>query len=73
MARCPLSKFVENAVPVGLLHLRVNVEARITQVGNFLREQFNAIHRVAEDNGLIDLQLAFEESEGKSVGGEEEM
>ena len=73
MSRGAIAEFVEYSISMRLLHFRVDVEARITQVGNFLREQFNAIHRVAEDNGLIDLQLAFEESEGKSVGGEEEM
>ena len=48
---------MKDAISVLLLHLGVNVEAGITEFRDFLSEQFDALGRVAKDNGLVDLQL----------------
>ena len=48
---------MEHAVTVGLQHLGVDVEARVPQLGDLLREQLHAVHGVAEDDRLIDLEL----------------
>lgn len=41
-----------------LLHLGVDVEARVAELGNLLGQQFHAVNRVAEDNRLVDFQLS---------------
>jgi len=48
---------MENAITMLLSHLGVNKEAAVAQLGDFLREQFNAVHGVTENNRLIDIQL----------------
>lgn len=48
---------VKNAVSVWLRHSSVNIVTGITKFGNLLREQFNTLSRVAEDNGLVDLKF----------------
>lgn len=40
-----------------LHHLCMDVEAGVAQLGDFLGQQFHSLGRVAEDDGLIDLQL----------------
>ena len=44
-------------VPVTLKHLGMNIEARITKLCDLFAQQLHSIDRVAEDDGLIDLQL----------------
>ena len=39
------------------IELGVNVEARRAKLGDFARQQLDAIDAVAEDHRLIDLQL----------------
>eukprot|EP00040_Diaphanoeca_grandis_P014691 m.74677 g.74677 ORF g.74677 m.74677 type:complete len:146 (+) comp24686_c1_seq2:314-751(+) len=51
------SEVVKNAVAMGLLHLGVDVEARISKFCDSLRQQLDTLHAVAENDGLIDLQL----------------
>lgn len=43
--------------PPYLLHLGVDVEARVAELGDLLGQQLHAVHRVAEDDRLVDLQL----------------
>ena len=50
-----VAEVMEDAVTVRLQHFRVRVEARISKFGNLLREQFDPVCRVAEDDRLIDL------------------
>ena len=50
-----LSEVMEHAVSVLLVHLGVNVEARVIQLGDFLRQQLNPLCRVAEYDCLVDL------------------
>ena len=50
-----VAEVVEDAVTVRLQHFRVRVEARVSKFGNLLREQFDPVCRVAEDDRLIDL------------------
>jgi len=40
---------VEDAVAMLLVHARVNVEARVAELGDLLRQQFHSLSRVAED------------------------
>ncbi len=40
-----------------LLHLGVDVEARVAELRDLLGQELHAVHRVAEDDGLVDLQL----------------
>jgi len=48
---------MEYAVAVALHHLGMDVEARVSQLGDLLGQQLHTIHRVAEDDGLVDLKL----------------
>lgn len=54
---------MEHAIPVSLEHFRVRVEARVAQVCDLFREQFDAVRRVAEDDGLVDLEFGEERVE----------
>jgi hypothetical protein len=60
MSRRPVAELVEDAVSVGLLHLGVNVVARVPKFRNFLRKQFNSVNRVAKDDTLIDFKFGKE-------------
>ena len=65
---------MEDAVAVALQHARVDVEAAVPELGDLFREQLNAVHGIAEDDGLVDLQLGEEGVEAvdlvfDSVGG----
>jgi hypothetical protein len=48
---------VENPVPVVLKHLGVRVETRVAKLSDLLSEEFDTVGRVAEDDGLVDLEL----------------
>ena len=48
---------MEDSVAVALQHLGVDVEAGVSQLSDLLGQQLHPIHRVAEDDGLVDLQL----------------
>ena len=50
-----------------LLHLGVDVEARVAELRDLLREELHAVHRVAEDDGLVDLQLSICQKKGLRV------
>lgn len=51
------AEVVEHAVAVRLRHARVDVVAAVAQLRDLLGQQFHALGRVAEYNGLVDLQL----------------
>ena len=57
VATLAVSEVVEDSVSVGLLHLAVYVEARVTQLSDLLGQQFNSLNRVAENYALVDLEL----------------
>ena len=57
VAAMALAKFVEHPVPMVLGHLGVDVVARVAEFGDFLRKQLNTLGGIAEDDGLVDLQL----------------
>ena len=42
---------------MGLGHLGVDVEAAEAELGYLLGKELNPLGRVAEDDGLVDLQL----------------
>ena len=48
---------MEDTVSVRLQHLGMDVEAGVAQLRDFLGQQLHAVHRVAEDDGLVDLEL----------------
>ena len=48
---------MEDPIPVGLEHLGVDVETGIAELGDLLRQKLNTVDRIAEDDGLVDLQL----------------
>lgn len=55
-----VAELVEDAVTVGLLHLGMDVVTRVSQFGDLLGEELHAVDGVAEDDGLVDLQLGEE-------------
>lgn len=55
-----VAELVEDAVAVGLLHLGVDVVAGVSELGNLLGQELDAVDRVAEDDGLVDLELGEE-------------
>ena len=58
---------MEHAIPVRLLHFRVDVKARVAQLCDFAREQLDAVHRIAEDDRLIDLEFGEERVEAMNL------
>ena len=56
--RGAVAELVEHAVAVRLHHLGVDVQAAVAQLRDLLCQQLNAVHRVAKDDGLVDLQLS---------------
>lgn len=59
-----LSEIVEHAVTVRLQHLCVRVETRIAQLSNFLGQQLDPVGGVAENDGLINVELSTEVNNG---------
>ena len=57
VAAGPVAEVVEDTVAVRLQHARVDVEARVAELGDLLGEELDAVDRVAEDDGLVDLEL----------------
>ena len=55
-----LTEVVEDAVTVLLLHAGVDVVARVTELGDLAGEEFDTVDGVAEDDGLVDLELVEE-------------
>lgn len=49
----------------------MRVETGVAELGHFFGEEFDAIGRVAEDDGLVDLELqdGFEEYSGNEAEG----
>jgi hypothetical protein len=56
--RGALPKLVKYAVAMRLLHLGMDVKARVSNLSDFLGKKLNSVYRVAEDDGLVDFQLA---------------
>lgn len=52
-----VAEVVEDSVSSMLLHPSMAVEARVAEFGDFLSKQLDSVGRVAEDDGLVDLQL----------------
>ena len=52
-----VAEVVEDLVSVGLGHSGVDEEAGVTQLGDLLGQQLHTLHRVAEDDALVDLEL----------------
>ena len=51
---------VIDPVSVALLHARVDKEARVAQLRDLLRQELNSLRRVAENDGLINVELGEE-------------
>ena len=56
----PVPELVEHPVAVGLLHLGVDVVARVAQLCDFFGQQLDPIDRVAENDGLVYFELGEE-------------
>ena len=54
-AAVALAEVVEDAVAVLLVHLGVDVEARVAELGDLLGQQLDSLCRVTEDDRLVDL------------------
>ena len=52
-----VAELMEYPVSVRLLHLCVDVVARISKLGDLLCQQFDAVDRVAENDALVDFQF----------------
>lgn len=52
-----IPEVVKNAVTVLLSHTSMTVVARVAQLGNLLCKKLDTVGGVAEDDGLIDLEL----------------
>ena len=52
-----VAELMEYPVSVRLLHLCVDVVARISKLGDLLCQQFDAVDRVAENDTLVDFQF----------------
>lgn len=52
-----IAKIVEDAISVVLQHTGMGIEARIAKLCDLLREQLHTIGGIAENDGLVDLQL----------------
>lgn len=48
---------MEDAIAVSLLHLGMDIETRVAEFGDLLREQLDTVHRIAKYDRLVDLQL----------------
>lgn len=58
-----VAEVVEHAVSGLLGHLGMAVEARVAKLRDLLGEKFDAVGRVAKDDGLVDLELGEERVE----------
>ena len=52
-----IAEIVEDAVAVGLEHFRMGVKAGVAKFCDFFGQEFDAVGAIAENNGLIDLEL----------------
>lgn len=57
VAAQPRAEVVEDSITVALRHLGMDVVATVTQLRDLLCQQFHSLSRVAEYDGLVDLQL----------------
>ena len=62
-----VAELVKDAVAVGLLHLGVDVVARVAELGDLLGQKFDAIDRIAENDALVDLELGEESVEAVNL------
>ena len=59
-ARVSVFEVVEDSVAIGLGHPRVDEEAGVAKLVNFLSKEFNSLCSVAENDCLRNVQLAEE-------------
>ena len=52
-----ISEVMEHAIAAVLQHLGVGIEARVSEFSDLLGQKLNSIGRIAEDDGLIDLEF----------------
>src|ERR1700677_2163722 len=55
-----IAEVVKDSVAMLLFHLCVNKETAAAHLRNLLGQQLDTLHRVAEDDALVDVQLAEE-------------
>ena len=52
-----IAEVMEDLVSVGLCHAGVDEEAGVPQLCDLLGQQLRLLHRVTEDDALVDLKL----------------
>ena len=52
-----IAEIMEDAISIVLHHFCMGVETRVAELRDFLCKKFNAVCRIAKDDGLVDLQL----------------
>lgn len=57
VAAYTVAEVVEDAITMGLEHLCMGVETGVAQFGDFLCQELDSVGAVAEDDGLVDLEL----------------
>ena len=57
IAAHPIPEVVEHTVTVRLQHFGMRVEAGVAELGHLFGKQLDAVGRVAENNGLVNLEL----------------
>ena len=60
MTRPPVTELVEHPVTVCLLHFGMYVETGVSQFRYLLGKELDAVNRVTEDDGLVNLELGEE-------------
>ena len=58
---------MEDLVAMRLVHLGVNEEAGVAQLSDLLGQQLHPLHRVAEDDALVDLEFGEERVEAVNL------
>ena len=57
VAAYAVAEVVEDAVAVRLEHLCVRVETGVSELSHLFGEELDTVRGIAENNGLVDLQL----------------
>ena len=55
-----IPEVMEHLVPMRLVHLGMDEEARVPKLSDLLSQQLHPLHGVAEDDALVDLELGEE-------------
>ena len=57
ISACTIAEVMKYSITMVLQHLCMNIETRISKFCDFLGKELDPIHRIAEDDRLVYLQL----------------